>query len=466
MPRNEFFLGSNSNVRDNAFSSEVVTSPITVPSTGMNVTGSISGESSNQRPVRISRFEIYFATGSGGTIRLRLPNNAASTDGYADSTTTTASGARRDFPNIPKFTGDTFHYGFSKGDATNSRIVCGPPGVLNQLRGTSAVSNRQMYAAFRVDTVPSAPRSFTGAASGPNSVFLSWSSPSDTATLPIIGYRVLYRRTSSSSWSYGGNTTGTSLTVTGLLANTSYEFAVAAHNAVSQAHGGSVSSVNYHTGTNAKITRTTENDLQPATASITADSATQTTIRVRWNTTNDPTFVSVSGPGITTSNQPSGDVTATGLSPNRTYTYEITARNSANTVDATDSSSARTLLPTPTANIEAEAINARSARVIWSTSDATTVTVSGTNLSSSDPSGNVIVDGLEPGGIYRWSIEASNADASVGPIESASIQLPNVVGGVWNGAEWAIPTLKVWNGSSWVTGEARVWTGTQWKIWV
>jgi hypothetical protein len=85
-------------------------------------------------------------------------------------------------------------------------------------------------------------------------------------------------------------------------------------------------------------------------------------------------------------------------------------------------------------------------------------------LNSSSLSGNEIVENLEPGEIYFWSGTASNRDSST-EAQTPRIQLPNIIGGVWNGSEWGLPAIKRWNGSSWGSTEVRVWTGSEWKLW-
>jgi hypothetical protein len=204
-----------------------------------------------------------------------------------------------------------------------------------------------------------------------------------------------------------------------------------------------------------------------AEGSITATAVSQTAISVAWSTTNNPTSTTVSGPGLTTRNEASGTVNATGLSPNTTYTYTISTFNEANASNpSVTTASARTLLPSPTLSITATTLTSTTARVVWSTTNATSANISGPNLSSTETSGNEIVEGLTRNTVYRWSGTASNADSSTGTVQSNQIQTLNVVGGVWTGTVFAVPAVKVWTGSSWDTKEAKVWTGSQWKIWV
>lgn len=461
MARRDFTLGSTTYIRNNGFFAEYLVSPYTISTASTNVTGAIG---SSARPVRISQFYLYFTNASDGTIRMRIANSSSGTDGYADSVTRTARGTERDFPNHPKFAGNTIYYGFSKGDSDRTEFYAGGGGVIYARVG-STVSGRTLHARFLIDTVPSAPRLLQSSTQGSDRVFLSWNAPSDNGGIPLIGYRIL--KNQGSGWQYVGNTSSTQYTVTGLPASTFVQFKVAAYNNVSVAHGGSITSTSYHTGTNADTSATTQSDIQSPDATISATTIDQDSISVSWSTSTGnrtPTSVSVvrNDTGQVFSSQPSGSQTFNGLQSNRTYSYTITASNSAGFDTATGS--ARTLLPSPTLSIIAEAVDSTSARVRWSSTNATSVSVSGTNLNSNSLSGNVIVEGLEPGGIYSWGGSASNADGSTSTT-SNRVQLPNIIGGVWDGADWKIPSVKRWSGSTWSDTETFVWTGNEWKLW-
>ena len=461
MAKRDFTLGSTTYIRNNGFFAEYLVSPYTISTASTNVTGAIG---SSSRPIRIDNFYLYFTNDSAGVVRMRIANSSGGTDGYADSVTRTARGTEEDRPFLTKFAGDTIYYGFSKGDTSSTRFYAGSGGVIYARQGTT-VSGRQLHARFILVTVPSAPRSLSGSATGPNSVFLSWSAPSDNGGIPVGLYRVLVN--TGSGWQFATSTSSTSVAIGGLPASTSIQFKVAATNGVSYDHGGSISSTSFHTGTNADITVTTQSDIQAPDASISASTIDQDSIEVSWDTSTGsraPTSVSVvrNDTGQVFSSQPSGSTTFNGLQSNRTYSYTITASNSAGEDTATGS--ARTLLPKPTLSIVAEAIDSTSARVRWSSTDAADVSVSGTNLNSTELSDNVIVEGLEPGGIYSWAGTASNADDSTSTT-SNRVQLPNIIGGVWDGADWKIPTVKRWSGSTWSDTETFVWTGNEWKLW-
>lgn len=464
MARENYPLGGSTYTRNSRFSNEYLVSPFTLSSASTNRTGAIG---SSQRPVRITQYTMSFTNGSaGGVVRLRIADSTSGTDGYADDTTTTGRGDRLDYPNLAKFAGDTVYYGFSKGDSTETEFYAGGGGIIYARRGDTT-SGRQLKGNFLVDTVPSAPQSISGAAQSSSSVFLSWSAPSDTGGIPLSGYRVLVSSNGGSSWSYATSTTSTQATVSGLSANTTHYFYVAAHNNISQAHGGGVTDIGYHTGTNALVAVATPTDALPPTGTIAGSSVSQSQVGVTWSSSEGsaaPTNVTVvrDDTGQILSYAASGSTTVSGLTPNTTYYYTINVSNP----QGSDSQqgSGRTLNYTPALSIEATAIDSTSARVVWNSSYADTVSVSGTGLNSTAQSGNEIITGLTPGGIYSWAGDASNNDFSVSTT-SNRIQLPNVIGGVWNGADWALPAVNVWNGSNWADTESYVWTGTSWKFW-
>jgi hypothetical protein len=464
MSRQSYNLGASTYTPNNGYSGEYLVSPHTLSSAGTNPTGAI-GQSG--RPVRITQYTMSFTNGSaGGVVRLRIADSTSGTDGYGAGSTTTGRGDQTDFPGIAKFSGDTVYYGFSKGDTTTTEFFAGGGGIIYARRAGNT-SGRQIKGNFIVDSVPSAPQSLSGAAQSSSSVFLSWSAPSDNGGIVLSGYRVLVSSNGGSSWSYATSTTSTQATVSGLSANTTHYFYVAAHNNISKAHGGGVTDIGFHTGTNALVAVSTPTDALPPTAQISGSSVSQSQVGVTWSSSEGsaaPTSVTVSrdDTGQILSYSASGSTTVSGLTPNTTYYYTISVSNP----QGSDSQqgSGRTLNYTPALSIQATAIDSTSARVVWNSSYADTVSVSGTGLNSTAQSGNVIITGLTPGGIYSWQGDASNNDFSV-TTTSNRIQLPNVIGGVWNGADWALPAVTVWNGSNWADTESYVWTGTSWKFW-
>ncbi|MDR1448910.1 MAG: fibronectin type III domain-containing protein, partial [Propionibacteriaceae bacterium] len=90
----------------------------------------------------------------------------------------------------------------------------------------------QAQASVTVQTSqPGMPTDLTAATSG-RTVQLSWTAPVNTGGMPLYTYRVQYRPSSGGSWQTfaHADSTSTSLTVTGLLGSTEYEFRVSAVN--------------------------------------------------------------------------------------------------------------------------------------------------------------------------------------------------------------------------------------------
>lgn len=470
MPRKVVSLGSTQFSPFNASSGSRIVSNYTPTSGDANLTGAVG---SSERPIRITSIEVFWRSGSGGSVDLKLATNSGGTGGYTSGASNATGGSSSSATsNYATFVGDELFYGFSKNNSTQTNFFSGSDsGKSIFTNGATSFSGRAIRAELVIDTVPSAPNGLSASPSQ-NSVFLSWSAPSDTGGSTINGYRVLYKTSSQSSWTFG-TTTGSSTTqatISGLTQQTNYSFLVAATNGVSNTHNSSYTSQSAHTGSNASFSTVTTAPALPSTGTITAvtrpspDGRTQ--ITVEWSTTNNATTTRASGPGITASNANSGSVVATGLSPDTAFTYTLTTNNAVNasSPDVT-TASARTLLAAPTMTIEATALTSTTARVVWSTTNATSSTITGTNLNSSALSGNEIVTGLTRNTIYRWSGVATNSDGNSGTVQSNSIQTPNVIGGVWTGTQFAFPTVRVWVGSSWEVKESKVWTGSNWKIW-
>lgn len=194
---------------------------------------------------------------------------------------------------------------------------------------TTAASTTSVYSSgANVWTAPATPTSFvSGSLDGvstpatSSSVALDWSGD----TTGVTRYRVSYKRTSESTWTdsgYSGLTSAT--TVTGLSANTLYNFRVSAENG--NATGSSVSS-DYATLNASTL---------PATVTgLTVSGYTSSQVGLTWNSiagiTNyiveykasaDSVWLSTSYTGTTTS------FTQTGLAFNTSYDFRVAAQNS------------------------------------------------------------------------------------------------------------------------------------------
>lgn len=65
-----------------------------------------------------------------------------------------------------------------------------------------------------------------------SSIFASWAAPANNGGSPILGYRLYYRATGTSSFSFTGATISNTQTLIGLSGGTSYDLKVSAYNAV------------------------------------------------------------------------------------------------------------------------------------------------------------------------------------------------------------------------------------------
>jgi hypothetical protein len=197
-------------------------------------------------------------------------------------------------------------------------------------------------------------------------------------------------------------------------------------------------------------------------------------ITVGWVTTENPTSVEVRRDGtlLSTSLNNASFLDA-GRIPDTEYTYTLLVKKT-NFVDVNSSATTRTRRVAPTLAITATALTSSSASVSWTSTNADTVSITGTGISSTDLNGSVTVTGLSPSTVYRWDGTASNVDSldsasQTVTVQSNSIQTPATVGGVWNSAAWAFPTVRVYSAEAgdWVIGRVFVRNASNvWQRWV
>lgn len=114
----------------------------------------------------------------------------------------------------------------------------------NQESVTASASLRVNGAITRyTKNPPGAPTGVTAGSTTSTSVSLSWTAPADTGSSAITDYTIQFRLTSVSAWTIFTDavSTSTSATVTGLTANSEYQFRVAAVNATAGIGGYSAS---------------------------------------------------------------------------------------------------------------------------------------------------------------------------------------------------------------------------------
>jgi hypothetical protein len=189
------------------------------------------------------------------------------------------------------------------------------------------------------------------AAHAQHTVTATWDRNTDSFT---TGYRLFYGTTSGNyQWSVDvGNVVNAPLN----LAAGRYFFAVRAYNAAYQ-YGPPSTEVTFTVGSTAA-----------PTATITATLQNGNTALVTWQTTN-AVSATLNGSTVPVNGSTTIAVTAT-------TTFTIVARNAAGAT-ATASATVTLSAPPPTATIQATLITANSARVTWSTTNATSATLNG-----------------------------------------------------------------------------------------
>lgn len=193
--------------------------------------------------------------------------------------------------------------------------------------GTTASNNDS-----GTSTAPVAPTAIADLTAniGDTLVDLSWSAPNDGGSA-ITGYVVEYKLTSEpTTWTDAGHTgTGTTLQITGLTNDSSYDFRVYAVNAIGTSTVSNIPSVTPSSGASAP-------DAITGLSAVTGD----TQVTLSWPTPND------NGAAITNYNiyQDSVDIgdfanspqTITGLTNDTQYSFEVRAVNSEGEANASN----------------------------------------------------------------------------------------------------------------------------------
>ena len=263
--------------------------------------------------------------------------------------------------------------GLSAGSYTYTLTAQGPGGPITQSATFTVSSASQPSVTGSISASPSN-------ATEPGATTISWST-SNATSVSVSGTGV------SSSAASG------SQSVSGLSAG-SYTYTLTA-----QGNGGPFTQTATFTVSAASQPNVDGSiSVSPSTTSA-PGSAT-----VSWSTSN-ATSVSVSGPGMTTSTWASSSAAVSSLSAG-SYTYTLTAQGNGGPITRT---ATLTVLPAG-ACVDGSITVSPSwdvggSYVIWSTSNATSVSVSGAGLSSTTTSGNQAVTGL-PVGVYTYTLTA------------------------------------------------------------
>lgn len=296
-----------------------------------NFTGAISPVSGTGRPLAISSLTIYFRTG-GGSGNFFVSNNSTGTGSVTStsSSITSMTGTVSRVVNYPALIDATLYYGFDKTNTTQTNYSTDlETGSNVYSNGVLLNSGRAIYGQLQVDTIPSAVLSLSASTVSSTQINVSWSAPSDNGGTSVTGYRVAYKPSASSTWSYA-TTTGTSASLTGLIPSTTYDIKVGAKNSVTTLHNSTYgySGVTEHTGTAADTTATTGAGLPVFTDTSLATGTQGVFYSDGVSATNTVSYSISSGslpPGISLASN-TGAITGTPTA-NGTYFFTVSANN-------------------------------------------------------------------------------------------------------------------------------------------
>ncbi|MBM7119290.1 fibronectin type III domain-containing protein [Archangium primigenium] len=184
---------------------------------------------------------------------------------------------------------------------------------------------------------PSTPGGLTSPSKTANSVSLSWNASSDNVA--VTGYEVFNGSTLAASVS------GTSATVSGLNANTTYTFTVKARDAA-----GNRSAASSAFSTTTSPTAPADTQAPTAPSSLRSTGVSGNSVSLAWTGSSDN--VAVTGYEVFTGSTLATTVTTTsatvsGLNANTTYTFSVKARDAAGNRSTASNSVSATTTSTP-----------------------------------------------------------------------------------------------------------------------
>ena len=229
-------------------------------------------------------------------------------------------------------------------------------------------------------TVSAPPTGLTATTVSSSEIDLSWSAPTNTGGSAITGYVIERSLDSGTSWSSIQSNTGSTSTVysdTPLPSSSTYTYRVHAINSVGDSPPSNTATATTRCGAVP----------QPPT-NLVAATASSSQINLRWiapSNNGDCSWITgytvyrtlSSGTWSSTDITAVGNVTAytdTGLASNTTYSYQVTAENSAvnpgesqksDIAYATTSSSATTTVPQPPTNLVASTVSSSQTNLSW-----------------------------------------------------------------------------------------------------
>jgi YVTN family beta-propeller protein len=214
--------------------------------------------------------------------------------------------------------------------------------------GTNGSLTRSTYVSVLVYTVPpSAPQSLSATTVSASQINLIWSAPSDNGSSAITGYKIERSTDTGSIWNTIVSNTGSTATTyfdAKLIHSATYTYRVSAINSVGTSSPSNTASA------------TTLNAVPTPPTGLSATVVSTSQINLGWNSPSDNGGTPVTSymlerstnDGSTwntiVSNTDSTGTTYsdTGLSPNTTYTYRVSAINSVGTSNPSSTASATT----------------------------------------------------------------------------------------------------------------------------
>jgi hypothetical protein len=334
---------------------------------------------------------------------------------------------------------------------------------------------------FNFIHVPQAPNSpsVTPSTDG-SSAAVSWTFSGDNGGSAITGYRLQYN--SNSAFTGQGSTIdvpGTSATVTGLTAGSTYFYRVTARNTVSDQAGlpgGNWSGTTSRAQTSLPGAPSISGiEVNPngisVAVSLAAPSSGPTPTSYTIQVSTSSVFQTILKSQTATS---PGIITVTGLSPETTYYFRASATNASGTGPFSGSSSAKTpgLPSAPTLTSVTPSVDGKSATIVFDGSGvqdggsaitgydlqrATDINFQQNAVISSVNPGTTTIIGLTPGTQYWWRLRAKNA-VGPGPYSAAlNPAQPNPgFGEIFVGGNFTLVDGRIRNGGVFVEVDARI----------
>lgn len=253
-----------------------------------------------------------------------------------------------------------------------------------QVRVNNGDGSSVYGSAKTVKTAPTAPTSPTATAAS-NSVTLKWSAVSGAVSYDLLFNEKAY------------TTTGTSYTVSGLTAATSYRYQIRSN--------GANGSSSYST---AKTISTLPN--APAVPANVSASSTKTSVSVTWSAVSGATSYDVRF-GSNTYNVTGTYKTITGLTSNTSYTYQVRANNAGGSSAYSTYKSIKTLAEVPAVPTNVRAYSGPDAvAVFWDIVPGADSYDLRLNSDVYDVTGTTkMVKGLPPKTTYAYQVRAKNS---------------------------------------------------------